>query len=55
VSRQALVKADISRQTSDKSEKSEGGNEKKLETIGIKTKGEFFVHNVVSDCGFVGV
>ena len=46
---QRLVKADGSRQASDKGEKTENGDEKQLETVSVEAKGEFLTNNVATD------
>lgn len=48
-----LVQADGTRKASDKGEKSKDGDEKELESIGVKTEGEWLGSDIVSDCGRV--
>mmetsp|Transcript_19017 Transcript_19017/g.31547 ORF Transcript_19017/g.31547 Transcript_19017/m.31547 type:complete len:238 (+) Transcript_19017:83-796(+) len=43
------------RKASNKGEESKDGDEKKLEVVGIKTKGEFFGDNVVTNGGGIGL
>ena len=50
---QRLVKADGSRQASDKGEETEYRDEKKLEAVTVEAKGEILSNNVATDGGFV--
>jgi len=49
-----LVQADGSRKASNKGEKTEDGDEKKLEAVTVKAEGEFLGNDVATDRGGIG-